>query len=115
LHAACNLDILVCERLADSFGTRGTKVNAVPRTPPSWRVGHNPKIFSGEPIVEGTRIPVSSIVVQWLYYRNLERVLSAFPSLDRHAVDCALDYYDKHQKEIDHLIEESEKAANAAK
>ena len=90
-------------------------MNAVPRTPPSWRVGHNPKIFSGEPIVEGTRIPVSSIVVQWLYYRNLERVLSAFPSLDRHAVDCALDYYDKHQKEIDHLIEESEKAANAAK
>jgi uncharacterized protein (DUF433 family) len=89
-------------------------MNAVRQSDTPWRIVRNPKICGGEPVIAGTRIPASSVVVQWLYYRDLDRVLSAFPHLDREGVECALDYYGKHKSEIDLLIEKSEQAANAS-
>ncbi|HVC32373.1 MAG TPA: DUF433 domain-containing protein [Chloroflexota bacterium] len=87
-------------------------MNAVPRSASPWRIVRNPKVCGGEPTVDGTRIPVSAIVVQWRYYRNVDCLLSAFPSLDRDAIGCALDYYGQNKAEIDRLIDESEQAAN---
>ena len=90
-------------------------MSARPRHAPSWRAVRNPRICSGEPTIGGTRVPVSSIVNLWLYYRDIDRVLSAFPSLDRDAIACALDYYQQHQEEIERLIAEGERDAYATR
>jgi uncharacterized protein (DUF433 family) len=78
------------------------------------RIIRNPRICGGEPTVAGTRIPVHSIVLQWQYYRDMDRVLRAFPRLNASAVSTALEFYEANRAEIDRLIEESERAAYAA-
>jgi uncharacterized protein (DUF433 family) len=78
------------------------------------RIVRDPRVCGGEPTVEGTRVPVSSIVVQWRYYGNLGSVHEAFPHLDISAIETALGYYKKHQAEIDELIESNEREAYAA-
>ena len=88
-------------------------MNAVQKSGHPWQIVRVPGICGGEPIVQGTRIPVKSIVVQWMQYRGVDRVRNAFPRLDSEAVQCALDYYANHTAEIDQLIQESEQAANA--
>ncbi|MBI2939252.1 MAG: DUF433 domain-containing protein [Chloroflexi bacterium] len=88
-------------------------MTAAPKVASPWRIGRNPAIGGGEPIVEGTRIPVSAIVATWHSYGDMDRVLSAYPRLDREAIQCALSYYHRHRDEIDRLIEESEQAAYA--
>jgi uncharacterized protein (DUF433 family) len=64
--------------------------------------------------VAGTRVPVSSVVIQWQYYQDLKRVQRAFPHLDVPAIKAALAFYKANREEIDHLIEESERAAYTA-
>ena len=59
----------------------------------------------------GTRVPVSSVVIQWQHYQNFERVQKAFPRLDVPAIEAALAFYEANRAEIDRLIEESERAA----
>ncbi|HEX5416174.1 MAG TPA: DUF433 domain-containing protein [Chloroflexota bacterium] len=88
-------------------------MNAVQNSLPVWNVVRNPNVCGGEPIIEGTRIPVSSIVSLWLAYRDYDRVRSAFPRLDRDAIDCALVYYQLHQPEIDRLITDAAREAYA--
>jgi uncharacterized protein (DUF433 family) len=63
--------------------------------------------------VEGTRVPVGSIVVQWRHFHDLDRVHEAFPHVDIPAIQTALKFYEKHVDEIDSLIDESERAAYA--
>jgi uncharacterized protein (DUF433 family) len=86
---------------------RGSKANR------PARIVRDPAVCGGEPTVEGTRVPVRSIVIQWKHYRDLDRVLSAFPHLRIHDVRGALDFYESHRDEIDRLIEENERAAYA--
>ena len=77
------------------------------------RIVRDPKVCGGEPTIRGTRVPVRSIVIQWQYYADLERVRSAFPNVDIPALKEALAYYEAHREEIDRLIEENEQAAYA--
>lgn len=72
------------------------------------RIIRDPQICGGEPIVAGTRVPVSSVVVQWQLYRDRSRVLSAFPRLDEPSLNAALAYYEANHQEMDRLIVESE-------
>ncbi|MBI4491385.1 MAG: DUF433 domain-containing protein [Chloroflexi bacterium] len=78
------------------------------------RIVRNPGVCGGEPTVEGTRIPVRSIVIQWQYYQDLERVRSAFPRLNIPTIKAALTFYEANREEIDRLIEENEQAAYSA-
>jgi uncharacterized protein (DUF433 family) len=78
------------------------------------RIIRNPKICGGEPTLAGTRVPVSSVVVQWRFDPDLARVLAAFPHLDASDIDRALSYYAKHRAEIDRLIDEDDRAANSS-
>ena len=80
----------------------------------SARIIRDPRICGGEPTVAGTRVPVSSLVVQWQYYHDFERVQRAYPHLDISAIKAALAFYKANRPEIDRLIEESEQAAYAA-
>lgn len=79
----------------------------------SARIIRDPRICGGEPTVAGTRIPVSSVVVQWQYYQDFERVQRAFPRLDVPAIKAALAFYEANRAEIDRVIEENERAAYA--
>ena len=87
-------------------------VQTVPRREAA-RIVKDPGICGGEPIVAGTRVPVSAIIVQWQFYGDRARILSAFPRLDDHSLDAALAYYEANRQEIDRLIAESEQDAHA--
>ena len=77
------------------------------------RIVRDPAICGGDPTVAGTRVPVRSVIIQWQYYRDLERVQSAFPHLDIPAIKAALAYYEANRAEIDRAIEENERAINS--
>jgi uncharacterized protein (DUF433 family) len=80
---------------------------------PPARIVRDPAVCGGEPTIEGTRVPVRSIIIQWQFYRDLERVQSAFPRVNVPTIKEALAYYEAHREEIDRLIEENERAAYA--
>jgi uncharacterized protein (DUF433 family) len=81
--------------------------------PQRTQITRDPLVCGGEPTVEGTRVPVSSIVVQWRVYHDMDSLRDAFPHVDASAIAAALKYYENHRAEIDKLIEESEQAAYA--
>jgi uncharacterized protein (DUF433 family) len=85
-------------------------MQAMPRREAA-QIIRDPRICDGDPVVAGTRIPVHSIVIQWQYYHDMERLIRAFPRLDASAIACALDYYEANGPEIDRLIAEHEQAA----
>jgi uncharacterized protein (DUF433 family) len=68
-----------------------------------------PGILSGEPIIEGTRIPVRAVVLYYYEYKTPEGVLTALPSLSVADVEMALRYYRAHRDEINtHIAENNE-------
>lgn len=79
----------------------------------SARIVRDPLICGGEPTIEGTRVPVRSIVIQWQHGKDLERVRRAYPRLDVPTIRDALSFYEQNRAEIDRLIEENEQAASA--
>lgn len=68
-------------------------------------------VQGGDPVVAGTRTPVSTIVVFYyqVYGRDIAAVHAALPHLTRLQVEAALAYYDAHRCEIDAEIEENER------
>jgi uncharacterized protein (DUF433 family) len=75
------------------------------------RIIRDPRICGGDPVVAGTRVPVHSVVIQWRYYHDVDRLIQAFPRLDAAAIKTALAFYEANRAEIDRLIEEHEQAA----
>ena len=76
-------------------------------------ITRTPGVVGGEPIVEGTRVPVRSIVIHQRVYGSLDRVTEAFPRVTRAAAEEALAYYAAHRDEIDQYIAENESEAYA--
>jgi len=65
-------------------------------------------VCGGEPIIEGTRTPVRSIVVYRLRLGDsVEEIARQLPHLSPAQVYDALSYYYDHRDEIDRLIEEN--------
>jgi len=83
---------------------------ALPTQRESWprRVVRNPRILGGEPTLEGTRVPVRTIVEATRYIGPLDEIVRAYPMLDRSSVEIALDFYRQHQDEIDRYIVENQ-------
>lgn len=67
----------------------------------------NPHILSGEPIIEGTRIPVRAIVLYHYSCGDIPGVLTALPSLNGTDVETALQFYRDHREEINTYIAEN--------
>jgi uncharacterized protein (DUF433 family) len=88
--------------------TRTTKAS------PSSRIVRDPHIWGGEPVIQGTRVPVSSIVIEWQRSGDVGQVQEAFPRVGVAAIHEALTYYEAHREEIDNLIEENEQGAYSA-
>jgi uncharacterized protein (DUF433 family) len=69
----------------------------------------NPGILHGEPIIEGTRIPVRAVVLYHHGYGDVEGVLQALPTLTAPDVETALRYFREHRTEINrHIAENNE-------
>ena len=65
----------------------------------------NPRILSGEPIIDGTRTPVRAIVEMWRFGTAPEEIPIHLPHLTLAQVFDALSYYSDHQQEIHSHIE----------
>lgn len=65
----------------------------------------DPKILSGEPIIEGTRTPVRAIVELWRQGLLAEEIPTHLPHLTLAQVFDALSYYSDHQEAINAHIE----------
>jgi uncharacterized protein (DUF433 family) len=50
-------------------------------------------------------VPVRTIVIAWSEYRNVPRVLAAYPRLTEEDVQEALAYYEAHRQELDKRIQ----------
>lgn len=65
------------------------------------RIVRNPRILGGRPIVEGTRVPVRSVVISYLNHgRTVAAVYEAHPSLPSGGAEAALAFYEEHREEI---------------
>lgn len=83
---------------------------ALPTQRESWprRVVRNPRILGGEPTLEGTRVPVRTIVEATRYIGPIDEIVSGYPMLDHTSVEIALDFYRRNQDEIDRYIAENQ-------
>jgi uncharacterized protein (DUF433 family) len=65
----------------------------------------DPAILSGEPIIDGTPIPVHAVVELWRGGEAAEAIPAQLPHLSLAQVFDALSYYSDHQAEINAYIE----------
>jgi uncharacterized protein (DUF433 family) len=65
----------------------------------------DPDVSGGQPVVEGTRIPVTTIVRSHQLGMDFDEILVQFPALKPEQLHAALAYYLDHQEELDALLE----------
>ena len=67
-------------------------------------ITHHGGVRSGEPVVEGTRIPVVALVRAHQLGMDFDEILVQFPGLAPEGLHAALLYYLDHRAQIDALI-----------
>ena len=82
--------------------------------PAARRIVRDPNICGGDPTIEGTRVPITSLVVAYDLYRDLGQIRTAYPQVEIPTIMAALAFYEAHRQEIDALIELDEREAAAA-
>lgn len=60
------------------------------------RVVSDPEIMSGDPCIEGTRIPVESIIANLKAGYPLTRILEAYPTLPPGGVEAAIEWAEEN-------------------
>lgn len=65
-------------------------------------------VCGGEPIIDGSRTSVRSIVGYYKMAMNVDEILEGLPHLEPGEVYDALAYYFDHQEEIEMYIQENE-------
>ncbi len=78
------------------------RAESKPRT-----ITRNPGILHGEPIVEGTRVPVRAIVLFKYEYGDIAGVQDALPNLSASDIEMAMRFYRAHRDEINRYIAEN--------
>lgn len=71
-------------------------------------IAHDPNVRGGQPVIEGTRIPVATIVRSHQQGMDFDEILVQFPSLEPEHLHAALLYYFDNRGEVDSLLAESE-------
>ena len=74
------------------------------KTTKHQHIVRNPEILTGEPIIDGTRTPVRSIVLYHKMGLSADEILGTLPYLTPAQVYDALAYYYDSRKEIDTYI-----------
>jgi uncharacterized protein (DUF433 family) len=54
------------------------------------------EVMGGEPCVEGTRIPVETIIVNLRAGHSLSRIYGTYPTLPRGSIEAAIDWAEGH-------------------
>ena len=67
----------------------------------------------GLPCISGTRLRVQDVVAHHLAGRSLAEIEEAYPSYSRAEILSALAYYYDHRQEVDRLMEEHRRSAEA--
>lgn len=61
----------------------------------------DPSILGGEPTIAGTRVPVRAVVLMYrMHGDDLSRTQRSLPTLTEKDIHLALDYYERHRREI---------------
>jgi uncharacterized protein (DUF433 family) len=76
---------------------------AIPRTEPRTII-KNPRVLHAEPILDGTRIPVRTVVLLMRLHGDVAAVQRELPSLTVGDIESALRYYDAHRDEVEYWI-----------
>ena len=50
----------------------------------------NPNVMSGDPCIQGTRIPAETVIINLRAGHSLERILDAYPSLPPGGIEAAI-------------------------
>lgn len=79
--------------------------------PTYWRITRDKAIANGEPVIEGTRTTVRTVVTYSRILPSREELLAALPHLQLGQVDAALIYYRDHKDEIDAYIAANDEVA----
>jgi len=66
------------------------------------------EVCGGSPVIEGTRIPIWSIIKWYKLGLSIEEIIREFPELTPSQVYDAFSYYYDHQEEIEKEISENE-------
>ncbi len=72
--------------------------------PTRWRIIQDRSIVNGEPIIEGTRTTVRTVITYSSILPSREETLAALPHLQSEQIDAALIYYRDHKDEIDSFV-----------
>ena len=68
----------------------------------------DPQTSGGQPVVEGSRIPVATLIRAHRLGMDLDEILVQYPSLGPAELHAALLYYFDHQEHIDRLLDEAD-------
>lgn len=71
------------------------------------RIHRDIRIMSGQPVIKGTRIPVTKILKEFAVGETEDQILASYPSLTREDVRAALAYAADFVED-DRLIEAAE-------
>jgi uncharacterized protein (DUF433 family) len=74
---------------------------------PYPRIARDARICGGQPVVDGTRIPVATIVRSQQLGMDFDEILVQYPSLQAADLHAAMLYYLDHRAEIDALLREA--------
>lgn len=69
-------------------------------------------VCGGEPVIEGTRIPVWIIAARMKRGETPEKILEAYPWLTEAQVQDAIGYYHDHKEEIEQAIYQNSEEFN---
>jgi uncharacterized protein (DUF433 family) len=58
----------------------------------SERIEINPRVCGGQPVIRGTRIPVTTLLEQLANGESWDSLLRGYPELTRADIQAALDY-----------------------
>lgn len=79
--------------------------------PAYWQISHDKAIANGEPVIEGTRTTVRTVITYSRLLPSQEELLAALPHLQTEQVNAALSYYRDHKDEIDAYIAANDEVA----
>jgi uncharacterized protein (DUF433 family) len=61
-------------------------------------------VQGGSPVIKGTRIPVSAILIHYKQGKDVDEILELYPHLTPAQVHDTLSYYHDHQEEMEKEI-----------
>ena len=72
------------------------------------------EISGGQPVVEGTRVPVATLIRAHQLGMDFDEILVQYPSVRPEALHAAFLYYFDHKADIDALLEAAAKPVTGA-